>query len=315
MTRAARLRERLGRGPILVAPGAPDALVARIIKRAGFEAVYFSGAAFAYTHLGAPDLGLVSLSETVWRVSAIAEAVSLPVVVDADDGYGGPFNVTRTVRLLEAAGAAAVQLEDQVAPKRCGHLVGQRVVPPEVMVGKLKAAVDARRDESLVVIARTDARAVEGLEAALERAHRYREAGADVLFVEAPLSRDELARVARELPPPVMVNMVEGGRTPLLAAAELEALGFRLVIFPGAAVRAAAFAVTQLMERLRQDGSTAAMTDRMLPFDQLNTLLDLPGFQERERRYGLGGGVEDGSVRPCGFGRECGHPVRGGGAG
>lgn len=290
MTRAARLRERLGGGPILVAPGAPDALVARIIERAGFEAVYFSGAAFAYTHLGAPDLGLVSLSETVWRVSAIAEAVSLPVVVDADDGYGGPFNVTRTVRLLEAAGAAAVQLEDQVAPKRCGHLVGQRVVPPEVMVGKLKAAVDARRDESLVVIARTDARAVEGLEAALERAHRYREAGADVLFVEAPLSQDELARVARELPPPVMVNMVEGGRTPLLAAAELEALGFRLVIFPGAAVRAAAFAVTQLMERLRQDGSTAAMTDRMLSFDQLNTLLDLPGFQERERRYGLEGG-------------------------
>ncbi|MDQ7850375.1 MAG: oxaloacetate decarboxylase [Armatimonadota bacterium] len=290
MTRAARLRERLSNGPILVAPGAPDALVARIIERAGFEVVYFSGAAFAYTHLGAPDLGLVSLSETVWRVSAIAEATSLPVVVDADDGYGGPFNVMRTVRLLEAAGAAAVQLEDQVAPKRCGHLVGQRVVPPEVMIGKLKAAVDARRDESLVLIARTDARSVEGLEAALERAHRYREAGADVLFVEAPLSRDELARIAQELPPPVMVNMVEGGRTPLLAAAELEALGFRLVIFPGAAVRAAAFAVTQLVERLRQDGSTAAMMHRMLSFDELNALLDLPRFQEREQRYSCEGG-------------------------
>lgn len=290
MTRAARLRERLSNGPILVAPGAPDALVARIIERAGFEVVYFSGAAFAYTHLGAPDLGLVSLSETVWRVSAIAEATPLPVVVDADDGYGGPFNVMRTVRLLEAAGAAAVQLEDQVAPKRCGHLVGQRVVPPEVMIGKLKAAVDARRDESLVLIARTDARSVEGLEAALERAHRYREAGADVLFVEAPLSRDELARIAQELPPPVMVNMVEGGRTPLLAAAELEALGFRLVIFPGAAVRAAAFAVTQLVERLRQDGSTAAMMHRMLSFDELNALLDLPRFQEREQRYSYEGG-------------------------
>ncbi|MDR7409418.1 MAG: oxaloacetate decarboxylase [Armatimonadota bacterium] len=290
MTRAARLRERLSNGPILVAPGAPDALVARIIERAGFEVVYFSGAAFAYTHLGAPDLGLVSLSETVWRVSAIAEATSLPVVVDADDGYGGPFNVMRTVRLLEAAGAAAVQLEDQVAPKRCGHLVGQRVVPPEVMIGKLKAAVDARRDESLVLIARTDARSVEGLEAALERAHRYREAGADVLFVEAPLSRDELARIAQELPPPVMVNMVEGGRTPLLAAAELEALGFRLVIFPGAAVRAAAFAVTQLVERLRQDGSTAAMMHRMLSFDELNALVDLPRFQEREQRYSCEGG-------------------------
>lgn len=290
MTRAVRLRERLATGPILVAPGAPDALVARIIERAGFEAVYFSGAGFAYTHLGVPDLGLVTLSETVWRVSAVVEATDLPVIVDADDGYGGPFNVMRTVRLLESAGAAAVQLEDQAAPKRCGHLAGQRVVPPEVMVGKLKAAVDARRDGSLVVIARTDARAVEGLEAALERARLYREAGADVLFVEAPRSRDELARIAQELPAPVMVNMVEGGRTPLLAAGELEAMGFRLVIFPGAAVRAAAFAVTQVMERLRQDGSTVAMMHRMLSFDQLNALLDLPRFEEREGRYGFAGG-------------------------
>ncbi len=292
MTRAVRLRERLATGPILVAPGAPDALVARIIERAGFEAVYFSGAGFAYTHLGAPDLGLVSLSEVVWRLSAMVEATALPVIVDADDGYGGPLNVMRAVRLLEAAGAAGVQLEDQVAPKRCGHLAGQRVVPPEVMIGKLKAAVDARRDGSLVVIARTDARAVEGLGAALERAHRYREAGADVLFVEAPRSREELARIARELPPPVMVNMVEGGRTPLLTAAELEGLGFRLVIFPGAAVRTAAFAVTELMEGLRREGTTEGMMDRMLSFDQLNALLDLPRFQEWERRYILDGGRE-----------------------
>lgn len=292
MTRAVRLRERLATGPILVAPGAPDALVARIIERAGFEAVYFSGAGFAYTHLGAPDLGLVSLSEVVWRLSAMVEATALPVIVDADDGYGGPLNVMRAVRLLEAAGAAGVQLEDQVAPKRCGHLAGQRVVPPEVMIGKLKAAVDARRDGSLVVIARTDARAVEGLGAALERAHRYREAGADVLFVEAPRSREELARIARELPPPVMVNMVEGGRTPLLTAAELEGLGFRLVIFPGAAVRTAAFAVTELMEGLRREGTTEGMMERMLSFDQLNALLDLPRFQEWERRYILDGGRE-----------------------
>ncbi|MDQ7829524.1 MAG: oxaloacetate decarboxylase [Armatimonadota bacterium] len=287
MTPAAGLRARLATGPILVAPGAPDALTARIVERTGFEAVYFTGAGFAYTHLGAPDLGLVTLTETAWRVGTIVEATALPVIVDADDGYGGPFNVRRTVRLLEAAGAAAVQLEDQVAPKRCGHLAGQRVVPPDVMVGKLKAAVDARRDPALVVIARTDARAVEGLDAALERAHRYREAGADLLFVEAPRTREELARIARELPPPVMANMVEGGRTPLLSAPELDALGFRLVIFPGAAVRAAALVVTRLMERLRQDGSTAAMVDAMLSFDQLNALLDLPHFQEQERRYVL----------------------------
>lgn len=289
MTRAARLRQRLASGPILVAPGAADALTARIVERTGFEAVYFTGAGFSYTHLGAPDLGLVTLTETAWRVGSVAEATQLPVVVDADDGYGGPHNVHRTVRLLEAAGAAAVQIEDQTAPKRCGHLAGKAVVPVETMVGKIQAALDARRDPDLVVIARTDARAVEGLEAALERAHRYREAGADVVFVEGPRSREELSRVARELPPPVMANMVEGGVTPPVPSAELEALGFRLVIFPGFAVRVAAAAVLRAMRVLRTEGTTDSLRGEMLSFEELNELLGLPDYEQRERRY-LGSG-------------------------
>lgn len=285
MSSASRLRQRLATGPILVAPGAHDALTARLVERAGFEAVYFTGAGFSYTHLGAPDLGLVTLTETVWRVGTVVEATGLPVIVDADDGYGGAFNVARTVRMLEAAGAAAVQLEDQVTPKRCGHLAGKQVVPVDVMVGKIRAATDARREPALVVVARTDARAVEGLDGALERAHRCREAGADVLFVEAPQSREELIRVARELPPPVMVNMVEGGATPLLPARELESIGYRLVIFPGTAVRAAAAAILRALDVLRRDGSTDAFRDQMLGFQELNRLLGLEDYRVREARY------------------------------
>lgn len=285
MSSASRLRQRLAAGPVLVAPGAHDALTARLVERAGFEAVYFTGAGFSYTHLGAPDLGLVTLTETAWRVGTVAEATRLPVIVDADDGYGGPFNVARTVRMLEAAGAAAIQLEDQVAPKRCGHLAGKQVVPADVMVGKIRAATDARRDPALVIVARTDARAVEGLDAALERAHCYREAGADVLFVEGPESREELVRVARELPPPVMVNMVEGGVSPLLPAHELESMGYRLVIFPGTAVRAAAAAILRALEVLRRDGSTDGLRDQMLSFRELNELLGLEDYRVREARY------------------------------
>lgn len=268
-----------------MAPGAADALTAKLAERAGFEAVYFTGAGFSYTHLGAPDLGLVTLTETAWRVGTVVEAAGLPVIVDADDGYGGPFNVARTVRLLEAAGAAAVQIEDQLAPKRCGHLAGKQLVPVDVMVGKIHAAADARRDPALVIVARTDARAVEGLEPALDRAHRYREAGADVLFVEAPHSRDELARIARELPPPVMANLVEGGVTPMVPTPELEAMGYRVVIFPGTAVRAAAAAILRTFEVLRRDGTTEAVRDQLLSFQELNGLLGLEQYRAREARY------------------------------
>lgn len=284
MGRAARLRERLSAGEVLVAPGVHDALSARIADRAGFEALYFTGAGFSYTHLGAPDLGLVSLSETVWRLGAIAEATRLPVIADADTGYGNALNLIRTVREFERAGAAAMQIEDQTFPKRCGHLTGKTLISPEEMVGKIRAAVDARRSEMLI-IARTDARAVEGFEAALQRARRYKDAGADVLFLEAPAGREELERAARTLPPPVMANMVEGGLTPLLPAAELGAMGYRLVIFPGAAVRIAAAAIQRLMTTLRREGTTASLRDEMLGFAELNDLLGLGEYQRREERY------------------------------
>ncbi len=281
---AARLRRRLRQPGILVAPGAADALVARIIERAGFEAVYFTGAGFSYTHLGAPDLGLVSLSETVWRAASVVDATGLPVIADADTGYGNALNIVRTVREFERAGVAAMQLEDQVFPKRCGHLTGKAVIGAGEMVGKIKAAVDTRRGD-MAIIARTDARAVLGFDEAIVRAQRYREAGADVLFVEAPQSKEELARIARMLPPPLVANMVEGGSTPLCAAAELETMGYRLMIFPNAAVRMAARAITQLMAALKRDGTTAGMLDQMLSFGELNELLGLRTLQQAEERY------------------------------
>ncbi|HET8679681.1 MAG TPA: isocitrate lyase/phosphoenolpyruvate mutase family protein [bacterium] len=280
-----RLRLRLSEGSILVAPGAPDALTARIIERTGFEAVYFTGAGFSYTHLGTPDLGLVSMTEITWRLAAVVESTALPVIADADTGYGNALNVTRTVREFERAGAAAIQLEDQVTPKRCGHLAGKEVIAAGEMIGKIKAAVDSRTDPETLIIARTDARAALGLTEAIERAHRYREAGADVLFVEAPTSRDELAAIPARLPPPVMANMVEGGATPPCSAGELEAMGYRIVIFPGAAVRMAAAAVTRLMAVLKQQGTTRGMLEDMMSFGELNELLGLPSYQEREERY------------------------------
>jgi len=280
-----RLRQRLRQPGILVAPGAHDALTARIVERVGFEAVYFTGAGFSYTHLGAPDLGLVSLSETVWRAAAVVEATGLPVIADADTGYGNALNVTRAVREFERAGVAAIQLEDQVSPKRCGHLSGKAVIETDEMIGKIRAAADTRQDADLVIIARTDARAVLGLEQAIERVQRYREAGADLLFVEAPTSKEELAAIARRLPPPIMANMVEGGSTPLCAAAELDAMGYRLVIFPGAAVRMAAAAITKLMAALKQDGTTAGLLDQMLSFRELNDLLGLETYRQIEERF------------------------------
>ncbi len=285
MRASTRLRQRLREPGILVAPGAHDALTARIVERVGFEAVYFTGAGFSYTHLGAPDLGLVSLSETVWRAAAVVEATGLPVIADADTGYGNALNVTRAVREFERAGVAAIQLEDQVSPKRCGHLSGKAVIETDEMIGKIRAAADTRQDADLVIIARTDARAVLGLEQAIERVQRYREAGADLLFVEAPTSKEELAAIARRLPPPIMANMVEGGSTPLCAAAELDAMGYRLVIFPGAAVRMAAAAITKLMAALKQDGTTAGLLDQMLSFRELNDLLGLETYRQIEERF------------------------------
>ncbi|HUY61884.1 MAG TPA: isocitrate lyase/PEP mutase family protein, partial [Candidatus Dormibacteraeota bacterium] len=230
---ARRLRELLARPAPVLAPGAYDALSARLVEEAGFPAVYMTGFGTAASYLGRPDVGLVTMSEMVDNARRIVQAVATPVIADADTGYGNPINVVRTVRAYEAAGVAGLHLEDQVAPKKCGHMAGKQVIPAAEMVEKIRAAVAARTDPDLVLIARTDARAVEGLDAALDRARRYRDAGADVLFVEAPQSADEIAAVAAAFPDtPLLFNWAEGGKTPPVSLDRLRELGYRIVIFP-----------------------------------------------------------------------------------
>jgi 2-methylisocitrate lyase-like PEP mutase family enzyme len=281
------LAARLSRPPILVVPGVYDALTALIGERAGFEALYISGASIAYSRLGRPDIGLVGMSEVVATVSLIHDRVGAHLIVDADTGYGNALNVQRTVRLLERAGASAIQIEDQDFPKRCGHLDDKTLVSASEMVGKIKAAVDARSSPETLIIARTDAVAVEGFDRALARAALYHEAGADVLFVEAPRRREELqsigSRFGRTVP--LMANMVEGGKTPILPADELEALGFALVIFPGAVVRLLAKAAQDFYTSLKTHSSTDPFRARMFNFDALNDLIGTPDMLERGKRY------------------------------
>ena len=281
------LRARLARKPILVAPGVHDALAALIAEKAGFAALYVSGAAIAYTRLGRPDIGLLSLTEVMDTVSLMRDRVEAHLIVDADTGYGNALNVRRTIRLLERAGANAIQLEDQDFPKRCGHLVGKMLIGTDEMTGKIRAAVDARRLQETLIIARTDAIAVEGFERAMERAMRYREAGADLLFVEAPRTSAELSRVVATLGSraPLMANMVEGGKTPLLAAAELEAIGFSLVIFPAGIVRALASTATEYYASLASHGTTEPFCARMLDFEGLNDLIGTPQMIALGRKY------------------------------
>jgi 2-methylisocitrate lyase-like PEP mutase family enzyme len=280
------LRDRLSLPGILVAPGCYDALTAALAEGAGFEALYVSGAGIAYTKLGRPDIGLVSAAEVADTVSLIRDRVSAHLVVDADTGYGNALNVRRTMRMFERAGADAIQLEDQTYPKRCGHLADKGVIPAPEMVGKIKAALDARTRDTLV-IARTDAAAVEGFERAIERARLYAEAGADLLFVEAPRSREELKTVADALQgtKPLMANMVEGGKTPLTGAAELEALGFSLVIFPGAVVRVVAKAAQDFYRTLHAHGTSAPFAERMFDFAALNEVIGTPEMLALGRAY------------------------------
>jgi 2-methylisocitrate lyase-like PEP mutase family enzyme len=281
------LRERLRDARILLAPGVYDAMSALLAEQAGFEAVYLSGAALAHTRLGRPDIGLVTASEVENTLANIRERIALPIIVDADTGYGNALNVARTVKMLERAGASAVQLEDQTTPKRCGHLDGKSVISAAEMVGKLRAALDARGTRDTLIIARTDAAAVEGFTAALERAERYLEAGADVLFVEAPRSIEDMQAAnarfkGRAL---LLANMVEGGKTPLLPARELEALGFSIVIFAAGLVRAFAFMAREYFSVLNRDGATAAFRDRMLDFQGLNALIGTPQMFALGKRY------------------------------
>jgi 2-methylisocitrate lyase-like PEP mutase family enzyme len=279
------LRERLSRSPLLLAPGVYDALTALLAEQAGFEAVYLSGAAVAYTRLGRPDIGLVTASEVADTLQNIRERIGIPVIVDADTGFGNALNVSRTVKQLERAGANVIQLEDQATPKRCGHLEGKALVSADEMAGKIRAALDAR--DRALIMARTDAIAVEGLDKALERAERYLEAGADVLFIEAPRTMEEMkavtARFAARVP--LLANMVEGGKTPVLDAKNLEALGYRIAIFPGGLARRLAYAAQEYFAALKRDGTTAAMRQQMLDFQGLNRVIGTPQMLELGRRY------------------------------
>lgn len=284
---ARRLRADVASSRILVAPGCYDALSASLIESAGFNAAYLSGASLAYTRFGRPDIGLVSMSEVAETVGQIRERIEIPLIVDGDTGFGNALNVQRTVQLFERMGATAIQLEDQQMPKRCGHLSGKTLVSAREMVGKIKAACDARRDADTVIIGRTDALAIEGIDAALDRAAAYRDAGADILFVEAltdvPLMKQALARFQGKAP--LLANMVEGGKSPILPATELEALGFSIVIFPGAMVRVQTFAAQRYLEALKRDGTTDALRGQMLDFKGLNELLGTDDMLERGRRY------------------------------
>jgi len=273
------LRERLADERIVVAVGAHDGLTGTLAQRAGFEAVYHGGYAVAAHHHGLPDIGLVGLAEIAASLLRMTAVTSVPVVVDADTGYGSEPGVRRTVRELERAGAAAIQIEDQVFPKRCGHMEGKQVIARDEMVLKVRAAVSARRNPNTVVIARTDALQVHGLEDAIDRCNAYAEAGADVTFVDAPRTREELAEIARRVQGPSLANMSETGRTPALTADELQQLGFRMVIFPSTQTWLFAHVYQELLDELLRTGTSAGLRSRMMPFDDVNDLLGLERWQ------------------------------------
>jgi 2-methylisocitrate lyase-like PEP mutase family enzyme len=280
-----RLRALLARPEVLVLPGTADPLVARLAARAGFDAVYATGAGIANTLLGVPDVGLVAMTELADHVRRITSAVDVPVVVDIDTGFGNAINARRTVQEIERAGAAGVQIEDQVFPKRCGHFAGKDVIPAREMVAKLRAVLDARADPDLVVIARTDAIAVEGFDAAVERGRAYADAGADLVFIEAPTTDDDLAALPGLVPAPLVANMVEGGKTPLHAAAELGEMGYRAVLYANVAMRVAAAAVRDAFAELRASGDSRGLLDRMLGWDERQALVGLPEIEDLEARY------------------------------
>jgi 2-methylisocitrate lyase-like PEP mutase family enzyme len=282
---ARALRERLRARSFFIAPGAYDCITARLVQASGFPAAYVTGSGVSLSMLGAPDVGLPSYGEIRDRIAAMAEATGIALIADVDTGYGGPLNVMRTVRDLERAGVAALQIEDQAWPKKCGHEPGRRLVDVAEMTGRLRAAQDAREDADTIIIARTDAIAVEGLDAALARARAYEAAGADVIFVEAPPSREAMARIAGELSAPLLANMVEGGRTPLLPADELAALGFAFAIYPNALTRMIARMGMDLLASLASTGATTQWRDRMLDHDALWALFESGAWYALERRY------------------------------
>ena len=281
------LKQRLQSSTPVLAPGVYDAFTALIAEQSGFEALYLSGASIAYTRLGRSDVGLTTATEVADTLARITERVSLPVIVDADTGFGNALNTQRTVRAFERAGAAMIQLEDQTFPKRCGHLDGKGVIAQAEMCGKLRAALDARQSEGTLILARTDAVAVEGLEAALDRAEAYFECGVDALFVEAVRAPEQMRtacdRFAKRIP--MLANMVEGGKTPITSADELGRIGYRIVIFPGGTARAVAHTLQRYYGSLKQHQTTAPERERMLDFDQLNELIGTPELLATGKRY------------------------------
>jgi 2-methylisocitrate lyase-like PEP mutase family enzyme len=278
----------MSRGTCIVAPGVADALAARLVALEGFDAVYMTGFGTSLTRLGVPDVGLLTATEMVDNAARIVDASGLPVIADADTGYGNPINTRRTIRDYERAGVAGVHIEDQVWPKRCGHLAGKRVIPTAEMVAKIRSACDARNDADFTVIARCDAIAVEGLEAALERGERYREAGADMLFIEAPVGRAEVERVAKHFTGvPLLYNMAASGKTPDLPADELGRLGFRLAIYPNWVILAAIPAMQALLRELKSKGSIADARNRATTFKEFTEIAGLPEIQKLEARYGV----------------------------
>ena len=293
MRTTTRLRELLAGPDLIVAPGAYDALSARLIAQAGFPAVYMTGFGTAASVLGQPDVGLLTMSEMVSRAAAIAAVIAsvagdLPLIADADTGYGNPINVRRTIREYERAGVAGLHIEDQVWPKKCGHMEGKQVIPMDEMVQKIRAAVDARQDPDFVIIARTDANAVHGLEDAIRRGKAYHEAGADVIFIEAPRSMTELRSIAQAFPGvPLLFNWAESGKTPPLPLEEIRTLGFKLVIFPVSLLFAAMYSMIGLLEVLKQGQTPASYSSQMVTFSQFTDHIGLPDIQALEKRYGV----------------------------
>ena len=285
MKASTRLRTLLGAGDVIVAPGVWDGLSSRLVARAGFSAVYATGGGIARS-MGYPDLGLLSLSEIVDRLANIVEHAGVPVIADADTGYGNALNTQRAVREFERAGVAALHLEDQTFPKRCGHYDDKSVISASEMAQKLRAARDATGDADLVLIARTDALAIEGLDAAIARAHVYAAAGADVIFVEAPVSIDQIETIAHRVPQPKLINMFQGGKTPLVPVARLKALGYQIVIIPSDMQRAAIRAMDDVLAALARDGSCAALADRMATFKEREDVVDTAGWLARAVKYG-----------------------------
>ena len=281
------LKSRLNQPNIVLAPGIYDALSALIAEQSGFEALYLSGASIAYTRLGRSDVGLTTFTEVADTLARITERVALPVIVDADTGFGNALNVMRTVKGFERAGAAMIQIEDQTFPKRCGHLDGKAVVPVGEMVGKLKAALDARTSSSTLILARTDALAVEGLDTAFERAQAYLEAGVDALFIEALRSPAQMEAACQRFAGriPLLANMVEGGKTPVQSATELQAFGFRIAIFPGGTARAVAHTLQGYYASLQHHATTLPWKEKMLDFDGLNEVIGTDALMDLGKRY------------------------------